>query len=66
MKKQAKKRGPKAQDYNIIVRLSEKKLTEIEIARLEKIFTSMLVNAEEEDAYESKPESSNLLSRLVG
>ena len=66
MKKQAKKRGPKAQDYNIIVRLSEKKLTEIEIARLEKIFTSMLVNAEEEGANESKPESSNLLPRLVG
>lgn len=66
MKKQVKKRGPKAQDYNIIVRLSEKKLTEIEIARLEKIFTSMLVNVEEEGANESKPESSNLLPRLVG
>ncbi len=66
MKKPTKKRGPKPQDYNIVVRLSEKKLTEIEIARLEKIFTSMLVNAEEEGANESKPESSNLLPRLVG
>lgn len=66
MKKLTKKRGPKPQEYRIEVRFSEKTLSEIEIARLEKVLSSILVNAQEEVANEHKPESCHLLQSLVG
>lgn len=64
--KKAKKCGPKPQEYSLLVRISEIKLSELEIARLEKILFSMLVKSEEEVANVRKSESRDLLPRLVG
>lgn len=64
--KKATKRGPKPQNYKVVVSVSKKELSDIEIRQIEKILSSILVNAQEEDANDSNSESCRLLSRLVG
>ncbi|QLY24904.1 hypothetical protein [Bdellovibrio sp. KM01] len=61
----SKKRGPKAKPYRIIVLKSKVPISELEIARVEKILHTILVNAQEEVANDSKTFFSSILQSVV-
>lgn len=60
-----KKVGPKQRVHSVTVTIADIYLSEIEIARLSKILSPMLVNHEQEGANEGKPKSRSLLSRII-
>ncbi|MEK2688880.1 hypothetical protein [Bdellovibrio sp. GT3] len=61
----ANKRGPKPKPYKIILKKSEKAISELELARVEKILHAILVKAQEEVANDSKTFSGSLLQSVV-